>query len=109
MRDEGVVYPNGQAGGRRRKGRKAGRKSRKNCKANRKSRKNRKASRKNRKANRKSRKQRQGGGGCLADTAGEFSKSGDGMLLKDYSGAGLHPEWKSVESTNGGDYLSPTL
>ncbi len=101
MRDEGVVIP-GQAGGRRRRHRKAQRKSRKHRKAHRKS-------RKNRKAQRKSRKQRQGGGGaCLADTAGAFTKdTSDSMLLKDYSGAGLNVEWKEVASANGGDYLSP--
>jgi hypothetical protein len=97
-----------QAGGRRRH---------KSHKAHRKS--HRKSSRKNkcksRKANRKQRntrrhRQRQGGGGCLADNAAPFTKdSQDGMLLKDYSGAGLNVEWKDVNAAAGGDYLSPKV
>jgi hypothetical protein len=90
------------------KGRKA---SRKGCKA---SRKGRKASRKQRKSNRKaSRKQRKvnrqgGGGSCYADHAAPFTKdAADSMLLKDYSGAGLHAEWKDVTGAAGGDYLGP--
>jgi hypothetical protein len=105
-------------GGRRRKSsRKASRKgrkcSRKQRKSNRKaSRKHRKASRKHRKASRKQRKHRQGGGGasCLADHAATFTKdASDGLLLKDYSGAGLHAEWKDVTGAAGGDYLGPKV
>ena len=112
MRDDGVVTAGqtGQAGGKRRRHRA----SRKHRKASRKQRnvghKQRKASRKQRKANRKSRKQRQGGGGCIADTAAPFTndKSSE-MLLKDYSGAGLHAEWKDVAAADGGDFLGPKL
>ena len=101
-------------GGRRRSSRKHRKASRKQRKANHK---HRKASRKQHKSSRKSHKshksrknyrQRQGGGGCLADAAAPYTKDvADGMLLKDYSGAGLHAEWKDVTGAGGGDYLGP--
>jgi hypothetical protein len=89
-----------QAGGRKRRSRKASRKnrkaSRKNRKASRKaSRKNRKASRKNRKASRKNRKasrrNRRMNGGAL----GYASTDAPGMLLTpaETARAGLNPEW----------------
>jgi len=90
-----------QAGGRKRRSRKASRKNRKSRKAYRKSRKasrkNRKASRKNRKASRKSRKSRNNrrnrrmNGGAL----GYASTDAPGMLLTpaETARAGLNPEW----------------
>ncbi len=100
-------------GGRRRRksSRKASRKSRKaNRKSRKAQRKSRKAQRKSRKANRQRQRHRQGGGGCLADNAATFTKdAADGMLLKDYSGAGLNPEWKDVSAAAGGDYLGPKV
>ena len=82
-----------QAGGRKRRSRKASRKnrkaSRKNRKASRKaSRKNRKASRKNRKASRRNRRMN---GGAL----GYASTDAPGMLLTpaETARAGLNPEW----------------
>lgn len=98
-----------QDGGRRRrrrktrKGRKGSRKSRKGRKASRKGRKHRKASRKSR----KSRSQRRRRGGALtgaplnsdADVSSFYGDaSGPKMLLKDYSAAGLNPDWKDVGS-----------
>ncbi len=85
-------------GGRRRrrasrKARRASRKSRKSRKASRKarraSRKARKASRKGRKASRKMR-----GGAAVTISPADFGAKE--MLLDDYSGAGLNPEWKAA-------------
>ena len=95
-----------QAGGRKRRSRKASRKNRKGRKASRKNRKNRKsrkasrknrksrkASRKNRKSRKASRKNRRmnGGGGAL----GYASTDAPGMLLTpaETARAGLNPEW----------------
>ena len=90
-----------QAGGRRRKTRKASRKNRKASRKNRKaSRKNRKASRKNRKASRKNRKasRRSLRGGAL----GYAPTDAPGMLLdaSQTARAGLNPEWKLAEDVN---------
>jgi hypothetical protein len=116
MRDPGVVGPTltatpGQAGGRRRRHHKASRKSRKgrkHHKASRKGRKGRKASRKGRKSRKAYRRRQNGGGVNFAENAGLYNANAkDGMLLDNYSGAGLNVEWAAVSAAKGGDYLEP--
>jgi hypothetical protein len=84
----------GQAGGARRKGRKASKKSRKGTK------KSRKGAKKSRKASRKSRKTRRMRGGAFGDNAQSVNAPGlllSGSQMRDAL-SGMNAEWKLAEN-----------